>query len=132
MQRTWRILAMMMLLGMLVVLPSCASGAETSEGNKIILDRLEFHPPTLQVESGATVTLLNQDFWGENTNVNIPHRIVIGTDDLGVQPTWTSRTWTAPSEGVYKMKCLMHPSMSGEIRVGTGNDTFWTRLWRFL
>jgi len=126
MRRTRQILAALVLLGMLVVLAACGSSGTTSEGNTIVVDRLQFHPRTLTIQSGETVTIVNEDSWGEDMTEKITHHIVIGTDDLGEQASGTSRTWTAPRDGVYLMKCLIHPVLSGKITVGAGGPTFGT------
>lgn len=126
MQRRRQILATLVLLGMLIVLAACGSGGTTSEGNTITLQDLRFYPSTLRVQSGGTVTIENKDSWGKDFVWPISHHIVIGTDGLGEQASGTSKTWTAPSDGVYVMKCLIHPMLSGEITVGGGGRTFGT------
>lgn len=92
-----------------------SSGGGASGGNTITLQNLAFNPASLSVKAGDTVTIKNED--------QAPHHIVVGNDDLGEQAQGESKTWKAPKDGVYMMKCLIHPSMQGQITVGAGGST---------
>lgn len=107
---------------MLLALVACGgtttnSGGSTS-GNTIVLKNLAFNPSSLSVSVGDTVTFSNED--------NVPHHIVVGTDDLGQQQPGETKTWKAPADGTYQMKCIIHPSMTGQITVGSGGSTIGT------
>lgn len=112
---------MLVLAGALFALIGCAApsgnstGGATSGGNTITLQNLAFNPSSLTVKTGDTVTIKNAD--------QAPHHIVIGTDDLGEQAPGDTKTWKAPKDGVYMMKCVIHPSMSGQITVGAGGSS---------
>ena len=122
MYRTRRIIAVIALLVSLAALVACSSGGTgrgtTGSGNTITLQNTQFNPSSLTVNSGDTVTIENKD--------TVPHHVVIGTDDLGEQAVGETKTWTAPGDAVYLMKCLIHPSMSGQITVGAGGNTVGT------
>ncbi len=86
--------------------------------NTVVLRNKRFIPQRLTVATGSTVTFRNLD--------SVPHHIVVGRDDLGEQQPKESKTWTAPRAGAYEMKCLIHPSMTGQITVsasGTATGT---------
>ncbi len=113
------------IIAVALALAACAppsgqsQGGSTSSGGKTItLQNIAFNPPTLTVKAGDTVTFKNAD--------NVPHHIVVGTDDLGQQAQGESKTWKAPKDGVYMMKCVIHPSMQGQITVGAGGPTVGT------
>ncbi|HEY3317767.1 MAG TPA: cupredoxin domain-containing protein [Coriobacteriia bacterium] len=127
MHRTRRILASAVLLGTMFALAACTgasapsgggTGGVKSGGNTITLQNIAFSPTSLTVKSGDSVTFKNAD--------QVPHHIVVGTDDLGEQQPGESKTWKAPKDGNYIMKCLIHPSMQGQITVGAGGSTVGT------
>lgn len=95
------------------------TGGGTGGGTTVVLNNLAFNPSSLQVSVGATVTFRNDD--------QVPHHIVVGNDDLGEQQPGTTKTWKAPSDGTYAMKCLIHPEMKGTITVGSGGSTIGTQ-----
>lgn len=107
------------LLGAVLALTACApSASRSTSGNTVTLQNLSFKPSSLSVKSGETVTFKNAD--------SVEHHIVVGTNDLGVQQPGQDRTWKAPSDGVYVMKCVIHPSMQGQITVGATGSTVGT------
>lgn len=97
---------------------SSGTSSGTTGGTTITLQNLAFNPTSLTVKVGDTVTIKNED--------TAPHHIVVGTDDLGEQAQGATVTWKAPKDGVYMMKCLIHPSMQGQITVGAGGSTVGT------
>lgn len=98
--------------------PAGTSGAPSSSGATIVLQNLAFNPASLSVQSGAGVVFANKD--------SAPHHIVVGTTDLGVVQPGGSVSWTAGSDAVYMLRCLIHPQMSGQITVGAGGATIGT------
>jgi plastocyanin len=98
--------------------PSGGTSSGSSGGETITLQNLSFSPSTLTVKAGDRVDFKNAD--------QVPHHIVVGTDDLGEQAPGEDKTWTAPKDGIYLMKCLIHPQMQGQITVGAGGSTVGT------
>jgi plastocyanin len=97
-----------------LAIAGCSSGATTgTTGTKTIIEKgFAFNPTSLSVNVGDVVTFLNED--------SVPHHVVVGTDDLGVQPPGQSLSWTAGTAGTIGVKCLIHPSMTAQITVGAG------------
>lgn len=122
MQRALRlvlIVAVVVALGSLVA--GCASGGSQSgagttagtttgaEKNTIVMKDTAFSPSTITVKVGDTITFRNDD--------PMIHDVVIGPQDLGEQTSGTTKTWKAEKAGTFPLKCLIHPSMTGEITV---------------
>lgn len=110
-------LTLSVLIGTLLALSACSgtstpSGGGTGGGSTITMKDNAFDPAALTVKAGDTVTFKNAD--------SVPHRIVVGTDDLGEQGPGEDKTWKAPKDGTYPMRCTIHPSMQGRITVGAG------------
>jgi plastocyanin len=95
-----------------------AGGTTGSGGQTVTESGLAFQPSTLTVQAGQTVTFKNAD--------QTAHHVVVGTDDLGEQQPGQDVTWKAPADGVYNFKCVIHPSMTGQITVGAGGSTVGT------
>lgn len=109
-------------LALLVALVGC-SGTSTGGGtgtakNTVVMKNITFEPSSLKVNSGDTVTFQNDD--------SVPHHIVVGNDDLGEQQPGESKTWKASADGMYTMRCIIHPTMQGEITVGSGGSKIGT------
>lgn len=94
-----------------------AAGGSTS-ANVVTMQSYAFSPAALTAKSGDAVTFKNAD--------SVAHHVVVGNDDLGLQQPGVDKTWTAPKDGVYIMKCLIHSSMQGQITVGAGGGTVGT------
>lgn len=91
-------------------------GSGTSTGATTVVEKnFAFNPANLSVKVGDVVTFSNQD--------NVAHHVVVGTTDLGVQQPGKDVMWTASKDGVIPVKCLIHPSMLGQITVGTGGGS---------
>jgi plastocyanin len=118
MRRTRQILALVVVALAAAALVVAACAPASTGGNKITLQNIAFNPASLTVKAGDTVTFNNAD--------SVSHHIVVGTDDLGVQQPAETKTWKAPKDGVYIMKCLIHPTMQGKITVGAGGSTVGT------
>lgn len=87
-------------------------GSSTGTQTTIMESNFAFNPDTVQVPVGTVVSFVNQD--------SVDHHIVVGTKDLGVQKPGQTVSWTADVAAVYPMRCMIHPSMVGQITVGTG------------
>ena len=122
MHRTRQILAAVVLLGMLVVLAACgssgtsggtsgsgSSGGTSAGGTTITEQNFAFNPGSSTVNVGDTVTFVNKD--------SADHHVVVGTTDLGVQASGASVTWKATTAGNFPLKCIIHPTMTGDITV---------------
>jgi plastocyanin len=90
---------------------STGSGGTTST-NTVVEKNFQFSPADLTVQVGDTVTFDNQD--------TVAHHVFVGATDLGQQEPGQKVTWTASANGAFAVKCVIHPSMTGQITVGTG------------
>jgi plastocyanin len=100
----------------LLAVAGCSSGGSTSgSGTTIVEKNFAFSPNTLTVNVGDTVTFTNQD--------SAAHDVSIDTQNLGQQATGQSVTWKATKAGTFPFSCLIHPSMTGQITVGSGGGT---------
>lgn len=88
------------------------AGSQQQMNVTIMESNNTFQPDTVEVSPGATISFVNQDA--------VDHHIVVGTDDLGVQQPGQTVTWTANTQAVYPLKCIIHPAMTGQITVGAG------------
>lgn len=91
------------------------TGGTTSVGQTVVEKNFQFSPSDLTVAVGAQITFENQD--------SVPHHVFVGTTDLGAQQPGQSVSWTAAADGTYPVKCVIHPSMTGQIVVGAGGGT---------
>jgi plastocyanin len=80
-----------------------ASGTTVTEKN------IAFSPTTVNAAVGDTVTFVNED--------SMTHDVSVDGKDLGAQAPGEKVTWTAEKTGTFPFKCLIHPSMTGEIVV---------------
>lgn len=92
---------------------SGTGGGGTSGAGTVVETNFQFTPSTLKVKVGDKVTFSNQD--------SAPHHVVVGTTDLGEQQPGQDVTWTADKDGAFPFKCTIHPSMTGQITVGSGS-----------
>lgn len=96
--------------------PSSSGGGSTGGSSTTIVEKnFAFVPNTLTVNVGDTVTFKNED--------STDHQVSIDGQDLGTQPSGQSVTWKATKDGTYPVSCLIHPTMTGEIIVGTGSGS---------
>ena len=107
-----------------VVTAGCSSGTATNStgsgtgggtgsgtGATVVEQNYAFNPTSLSVKVGDTVTFSNQD--------SVAHHVVVGGSDLGIQQPGADVTWTADKNGAMPFKCVIHPSMTGQVLVGT-------------
>jgi plastocyanin len=123
-------IACVVVVAMAVVLAGCASPSSSGGGTStppatggtsggaaggatggVTIDEsgFAFNPSSATAAVGQVVTFTNSD--------SVDHHVVVGTDDLGVQAPGASVTWTAKAAGSFPIKCIIHPSMTGEITV---------------
>jgi plastocyanin len=104
----------------LLAVAACTSGGATgggstgggAGGSTVVEKGFAFSPNTLTVNVGDTVTFTNQD--------SAAHEVSIDGQDLGQQATGKSVTWKATTAGTFPFKCIIHPSMTGQVTVGSG------------
>jgi plastocyanin len=100
----------------LLAVAGCTSGGSTSGGGAggttVVEKNFAFSPNALTVNVGDTVTFTNQD--------SATHEVSIDGKDLGQQATGQSVTWKAATAGTFPFKCIIHPSMTGRVTVGSG------------
>lgn len=97
-----------------------ATGGSTSSGvtsgaKTIVENNYQFTPSSMNVQVGDKVTFSNKD--------SVPHHVFVGTTDLGEQQPGQDVSWTADKDGTFALRCSIHPSMTGQITVGTGGST---------
>lgn len=88
---------------------SSTGGTGGATGTTISEENISFNPASTSVKVGDTVTFVNND--------STPHEVSIDGKDLGRQAVGESVTWTPTKAGSYPYKCIIHPSMTGEITV---------------
>jgi amicyanin len=79
--------------------------------NRVRIDNFSFTPKTLTVQSGTTVTWINQD--------DVPHTVT-STDKKfksGVLDTDKRFSYTFSAPGTYSYYCSVHPHMTGKVVV---------------
>ncbi len=83
-------------------------------GGKVVVSEKDykFNPAQITANVGDEVVFENQDA--------VPHHVVVGTADLGVQSPGQSVTYKAAANGTLAVKCLIHPTMVGQLTVGSG------------
>jgi plastocyanin len=101
----------------LVLAVSGCSGTTGSGGggNTVVESNKQFSPASLTLQVGDVVTFSNQD--------TVPHHVFVDTADLGEQAPGASVSWTATANGTFAFRCSIHPSMTGQIVVGTGTGS---------
>lgn len=122
-------LSLALVLAMALVLVACSGGATNpygtttgtstgsgsgaagapAAGTTISEKNIAFNPSALTVKVGDTVTFTNDD--------TVPHHVFVGGEDLGEQAPGVTKTWKAAKAGAFPVKCVIHPSMTGQITV---------------
>lgn len=91
---------------------SSAGGGATAGKVTVVEKDFKFDPAQITAAVGDQVVFQNQD--------SAPHHVVVGTTDLGIQQPGQSVTWKADKNGTLAVKCLIHPTMVGQVTVGAG------------
>jgi plastocyanin len=98
-------------LGAAVVLPSFAfGGAHAASGKSVGMKNLRFHPATVTISRGQTVTWKFDDG-------STPHNVI--SNRFRSSPTKSSGTYTVrfTRAGTYSYVCTIHPGMRGKVIV---------------
>jgi plastocyanin len=92
----------------------CSSTA--SGGHLVVISGYSFHPTSLTVQRGTTVTWINMDFVAHTVTSGTEqnHTNLFDSHELSHMQSF-SYTFTAP--GVYQYYCDIHPGMVGTINV---------------
>ncbi len=123
-----RLLGAAGLIGMALTLAACSSsgsstattsgstattsGSTASSTDAITIQNFSFHPSSITVAPGATVTVTNKD--------QVAHTITSssGAFNTGDVAPGQSKTFTAPNKaGSYPYICSIHQYMSGTLKV---------------
>jgi plastocyanin len=101
------LLAALVLSAIARMAPSTAA----PEGDRIVIDQFMFHPTTLRIRAGATVTWLNED--------EEPHTVVSASGLFRSSALDTHDTFSFKFDkpGTYGFVCSIHPQMIGTIVV---------------
>ena len=75
----------------------------------VVEENNQFQPPQVTVKPGDTVVFENRD--------GVAHEVEIGGTSLGRQQPDEKVSLKAGKTGTYPYRCLIHPSMTGTIRV---------------
>jgi plastocyanin len=90
-------------------LASAGPTAQISSTPKIGISGFAFHPPTLKVKAGSSVTFSNGD--------GVTHTATGAGFDTGEISSGHSKTITFKHKGTFVYHCSIHPSMRGKIVV---------------
>jgi plastocyanin len=95
--------------------PSSTSPAAGASGATIVIKNFTFHPSTLAVKAGATVTVHNEDPTTHTVTAVSPHSGAFNTGDI---PAGATVSFTAPTiPGSYPYICMIHQFMTGNLDV---------------
>ena len=83
---------------------------------RVLIHNYAFHPATLRIAPGTTVTWANQDD-DVHTVMNADHGHLFSSKPLNTGQSF-SHTFDAP--GIYPYLCSVHPFMTGAIIVKAG------------
>ena len=88
-----------------------ASGAAASKAASVDIDHFAFHPPTLTIARGSSVTFSNSS--------KVSHTATRGgAFDTGVIKPGKSVSIRFKQKGTFAYHCEIHPQMHGKIVVG--------------
>ena len=81
--------------------------------HKVIQKEMEFHPKELSIKIGDSINFVNADIGTHNAYVSS------GTFqfDLQAQPPGSSKTVQFTREGIFEIRCAMHPRMKLKVTV---------------
>jgi plastocyanin len=87
----------------------------TAGGTTVIIKDFTYHPASLTVKPGVTVTVENEDSVAHTVTAVAPHQGAFNTADINAGAT---KSFTAPSTpGTYPYICLIHQFMHGTLVV---------------
>lgn len=95
--------------------PAASSGSGGATSTTIVIKNYAFHPTSLTVKPGATITVRNEDQTPHTVTAASPHSGAFNTGDI---PGGSTKVFTAPSgAGSYPFMCTIHPFMTGTLTV---------------
>ena len=81
-----------------------------AETHTVVIDGMQFQPPTLVLKRGDTVVWQNKDL--------VPHTATAaGGFDSGRIESGERWSWTVPGDGRIDYVCTYHPGMKGSLTV---------------
>ena len=105
----WRTANAALVLGGIVASSAAAPAAGPS--HVVMIENVQFGPPSLTVKSGERITWVNKDLF--------PHTVTADAkafDSKAIAPN-ASWTWVAGKAGTYAYACTFHPTMKATITV---------------
>lgn len=81
----------------------------------LVIKNFAFHPSTLTVSPGATITVKNEDSATHTVTAVAPHNNIFNTGDIAGGATATFKAPT--TAGTYNYICLIHQFMHGTLTV---------------
>jgi plastocyanin len=81
------------------------------ESHVVVVENVQFSPPSLTVKSGERITWVNKDLF--------PHTVTADAkafDSKAIAPN-AAWTWVAGKPGTYTYVCTFHPTMKATITV---------------
>jgi plastocyanin len=88
-----------------------AASAHTTQTHTVAMEKFQFQPATLTVDTGDVITWKNSDIY--------PHTVTdskgaFDSGNIAQNATWT---YTATKPGTYAYICSLHPNMHGTLIV---------------
>ena len=106
-------LAALALVLIVVMAPGATAQGMTTTTTQVSIQDFFFSPANVSVPAGTTVTWVNEG--------NVPHTVTSddGQFDSGVLMPGDSYTVMFKGQGTITYHCMIHPSMTGSVTVGT-------------
>jgi plastocyanin len=85
--------------------------AAAGQSHEVVIENVQFTPPSVTVKSGERITWVNKDLF--------PHTATADSkvfDSRAIAPN-ASWTWVAGKPGTYAYSCTFHPTMKATITV---------------
>ncbi len=77
----------------------------------VVIENVQFNPPSLAVRSGERITWINKDLFPHTATADAK---VFDSNAIAPNASWT---WVAGKPGIYAYTCTFHPTMKATITV---------------